>query len=101
MSSSGNERFAFVTEWVDPQAGITWRYQLLFFVKDNSIEMARAHTAEPPYAGRRRVSLARRRPSASSSGPQQQTRLSAPPASPIRGAPDPSRRPASPRRRLS
>lgn len=39
MSADNSQRYAFMTEWIDPQAGITWKYQFLFFVKDNSIEM--------------------------------------------------------------
>lgn len=36
-----NDRYAFLVEWVDPVARITWKYELLYYVKDGSIEMAR------------------------------------------------------------
>jgi len=33
------ERYAFIVEWLDPHAGLTFKYQLMFYKDDNSIEM--------------------------------------------------------------
>ena len=34
-----NERYAFVVDWLDPMAQIVWKFQLLFYSHDNSVEM--------------------------------------------------------------
>lgn len=36
------DRYAFLVEWVDPVARITWKYELLYYMKDQSIEMVRS-----------------------------------------------------------
>ena len=33
------ERYAFTAEWLDPMAQIVWKFQLLFYTQDNTIEM--------------------------------------------------------------
>eukprot|EP00873_Tetraselmis_striata_P014003 jgi/Tetstr1/434267/TSEL_023374.t1 len=33
------ERYAFVAEWLDPNAGVTWRYQLFYYFKTKEVEM--------------------------------------------------------------
>jgi hypothetical protein len=33
------ERYAFVTEWTDPNTEVQWRYQLFYYYKTNEIEM--------------------------------------------------------------
>uniref|UniRef100_A0A1I8GTJ9 Nucleoside diphosphate kinase n=1 Tax=Macrostomum lignano TaxID=282301 RepID=A0A1I8GTJ9_9PLAT len=38
-SPSGDERFALIAEWFDPQAAIVRRYQLLYHTADNTVEM--------------------------------------------------------------
>ncbi|XP_076871170.1 nucleoside diphosphate kinase homolog 7 isoform X5 [Brachyhypopomus gauderio] len=35
----GEERFAFLAEWYDPNAALLRRYQLLFYPRDGSVEM--------------------------------------------------------------
>lgn len=35
------ERYAFVAEWLDPNAGVTWRYQLFYYFKTKEVEMVR------------------------------------------------------------
>ena len=34
-----DERYAFIAEWYDPNAALIRRYQLLFYVADNAVEM--------------------------------------------------------------
>lgn len=34
-----DERYAFIAEWYDPNASLIRRYQLLFYVADNTVEM--------------------------------------------------------------
>ena len=34
-----NEKFAFIVEWLDPHAGLTYRYQFLYWPYDGSVEM--------------------------------------------------------------
>ena len=36
-----DRRFSFVVEWLDPHAGLTFRYQLMYWAADCSIEMVR------------------------------------------------------------
>ena len=38
-SQAENDRFAFIAEWYDSQAAIVRRYQVLYYVSDNTIEM--------------------------------------------------------------
>lgn len=33
------DRYAFVVDWLDPMAQIVWKFQLLFYSHDNSVEM--------------------------------------------------------------
>jgi len=33
------DRYAFITEWLDPNAQIVWRYQLIYNLVDNTLEM--------------------------------------------------------------
>lgn len=39
MAADQDERYAFTTEWYDPNASMFRRYQLLFYVADNTIEL--------------------------------------------------------------
>ncbi|KAM6963115.1 nucleoside diphosphate kinase homolog 7 [Aplochiton taeniatus] len=39
MGFEKEERYAFLTEWFDPSAGLLRRYQLLFYPKDGAVEM--------------------------------------------------------------
>lgn len=39
MAVDMDGRYAFVAEWYDPNASLTRRYQLLFYVADNAVEM--------------------------------------------------------------
>jgi nucleoside-diphosphate kinase len=34
-------RFAFVTEWLDPQSGILWKHQLFYYPESKEVEMVR------------------------------------------------------------
>eukprot|EP00164_Ancoracysta_twista_P003156 GFYU01004209.1.p1 GENE.GFYU01004209.1~~GFYU01004209.1.p1 ORF type:complete len:375 (+),score=109.27 GFYU01004209.1:164-1288(+) len=36
---SNDDRYAFITEWKDEQAGLIRKYMLLFYIKDQSVEM--------------------------------------------------------------
>lgn len=33
------ERYAFVVDWMDPNAQIVWKFQLLYYSSDNTVEM--------------------------------------------------------------
>lgn len=37
--ATGEERFAYVAEWYDPNASLVRRYQLLFYTRDDTVEM--------------------------------------------------------------
>ncbi|KAG1680831.1 hypothetical protein FOA52_008164 [Chlamydomonas sp. UWO 241] len=37
--SSDNPRLCFISEWLDPNSGVLWRYQLFFFKNTNEVEM--------------------------------------------------------------
>ena len=39
MAADMDERYAFIAEWYDPNASLIRRYQLLFYVADNTVEM--------------------------------------------------------------
>lgn len=39
MAADTDERYAFIAEWYDPNASLTRRYQLLFYLTDNTVEM--------------------------------------------------------------
>ena len=39
MAAGSDERYAFSTEWYDPNASLIRRYQLLFYPADNTVEM--------------------------------------------------------------
>eukprot|EP00218_Dolichomastix_sp_CCMP3274_P014427 CAMPEP_0170143832 /NCGR_PEP_ID=MMETSP0033_2-20121228/13157_1 /TAXON_ID=195969 /ORGANISM="Dolichomastix tenuilepis, Strain CCMP3274" /LENGTH=347 /DNA_ID=CAMNT_0010380303 /DNA_START=20 /DNA_END=1063 /DNA_ORIENTATION=+ len=39
MGGGGGDRYAFLVEWLDPHAGLTFCYQLLYYLADGSIEM--------------------------------------------------------------
>ncbi|XP_062412123.1 nucleoside diphosphate kinase 7 isoform X1 [Sardina pilchardus] len=39
FSKDSEERFAFLAEWYDPSAALLRRYQLLFYPRDDSVEM--------------------------------------------------------------
>ena len=41
-----DERYAFTVEWYDFNASLTRRYQFLYFVADNTIEMVREFEQE-------------------------------------------------------
>mmetsp|Transcript_21800 Transcript_21800/g.52094 ORF Transcript_21800/g.52094 Transcript_21800/m.52094 type:complete len:375 (-) Transcript_21800:558-1682(-) len=42
-----SERYAFVTEWTDPNTEVTWRYQLFFYFKTGEIEMVDIKNRRP------------------------------------------------------
>eukprot|EP00959_Pyramimonas_sp_CCMP1952_P457554 9475132-Pyramimonas_sp.AAC.2 len=37
--SSGGDRYSFLVDWLDPNAQIVWKYQLLYYPSDGSVEM--------------------------------------------------------------
>lgn len=39
MAADLDERYAFIAEWYDPNASLIRRYQLLFYLADNTVEM--------------------------------------------------------------
>jgi len=39
VGTRADERLAFLTEWLDPQAGLVRRYQLFFYTPDQTVEM--------------------------------------------------------------
>ena len=39
MAADLDERYAFMAEWYDPNASLVRRYQLLFYLADNTVEM--------------------------------------------------------------
>lgn len=39
MAADTEERYAFIAEWYDPNASLIRRYQLLFYLSDNTVEM--------------------------------------------------------------
>lgn len=36
-----SQRYAFVAEWLDPNSGVLWRYQLFYYKDTNELEMVR------------------------------------------------------------
>jgi hypothetical protein len=37
-----SQRYAFIAEWLDPNSGVLWRYQLFYYKDTNELEMVRA-----------------------------------------------------------
>lgn len=33
------DRFAFIAEWLDPNTGVLWKYQLFYYPQTSEIEM--------------------------------------------------------------
>jgi hypothetical protein len=34
-----SQRYAFIAEWLDPNSGVLWRYQLFYYKDTNELEM--------------------------------------------------------------
>ena len=41
VQTGGGDRFAFIVDWLDPHASIKFKYQLMYYVADGSMEMVR------------------------------------------------------------
>jgi len=39
MAGGEGERYSFIVEWLDPHASLTFKYQLMYYTADGSIEM--------------------------------------------------------------
>mmetsp|Transcript_39472 Transcript_39472/g.85923 ORF Transcript_39472/g.85923 Transcript_39472/m.85923 type:complete len:380 (-) Transcript_39472:1625-2764(-) len=37
--SSGGDRYSFLVDWLDPNAQIVWKYQLIYYPSDGAVEM--------------------------------------------------------------
>lgn len=40
-ANSSQDRYVFLAEWMDPQSGVTWTFQVMYYPADGTVEMVK------------------------------------------------------------